>query len=181
MTPLSRSYAQALLDSAPAGFDAGRFLEGARAVERAIAGDPRLKAFFGTPGIAADVKAKTLEDLARRAGLDDFGRKFLGVVLAHRRILHLAEILAGVSQMHDAREGVVTARVTVPAPLTEAERQRLEAALARRVGRRVRIQLDVDPKTLAGFVARVESNVFDASVGQAIERFRNEARQKAGD
>ena len=180
MTPLARSYAQALFDSAPAGFDAGRFLEGARTVERAIAGDPRLKAFFGTPGIAADTKAKTLEDLARRAGLDAFGQKFLQLVLSRRRLLHLAEILAGVSQAHDAREGVVAARVTVPAPLTEAERQRLEAALARRVGRKVRMQVNVDGKTLAGFVARVESNVFDASVGQAIERFRSEARQKAG-
>ena len=91
MTPLARGYAQALLESAPAGFDIGQFLEGARAVLRAIESDPRLKAFFGAPGIAAGVKAKTLEELARLGGLDDFGRRFLGVVLGNRRILHLAE------------------------------------------------------------------------------------------
>jgi F-type H+-transporting ATPase subunit delta len=180
VTPLSRSYAQALLESVPAGWDVSSFLEGARAVERAIVGDPRLKAFLGTPGIAAETKARALDELARRAGLDDFGRRFLGVVLAKRRILNLAEILAGVSEASDAREGVVAARVTVPAPLTEGERQRLEAALERRVGKTVRMQVEVDPGTLAGFVARVGSNVFDASVGQQIERFRNEGREKAG-
>ena len=181
MTPLARNYALALLEGAPAGFDAEGFLEGARAVERAITRDSRLKAFFSTPGIAVDAKKKTLDELARRAGLNDFGRRFLSIVLANRRILHLPEILAGVSQTHDAREGVVAARVTVPAPLDDGERGRLEAALARRVGRRVRMQVDVDPKTLAGFVARVGSNVFDASAGQAIERFRNQARGKPGD
>ena len=175
MTPLSRSYAQALLESAPDGWDVGRFLEGARAVERAISGDARLKAFFSTPGIAAETKSRTLEEIARRAGLDDFGRKFLGVVLAKRRIANLAEILAGVSEAYDAREGIVAARVTVAAPLDETERGRLEAALARRVGRRVRMQVDVDPKTLGGFVARVGSDVLDASIGQAIERFRTGA------
>jgi F-type H+-transporting ATPase subunit delta len=180
VTPLSRNYALALLDGAPKDFDTARFLGGARDVERAIAGDPRLKAFFATPGVAADAKTRTLEALSRRAGLDDFGQRFLAVVLANRRILHLAEILSGVTEAHDAREGVVAARVTVSSALDDAERERLEKALARRVGRRVRIQLDVDPKTLAGFVARVGSNVFDASVDQAIERFRNEARDKPG-
>lgn len=180
MTPLSRNYALALLDAAPAGFDTARFLAGARAVEGAIAGDARLKAFFATPGIAADAKKRTLEELARRAGLDDFGHRFLAVVLANRRILHLKEILTGISEAQDARQGVVAARVTISAALNETERARLETALARRVGRKVRIQLDVDPNTLAGFVARVGSNVFDASVEQAIERFRNEAREKPG-
>ena len=33
---------------------------------------------------------------------------------------------------------------------------------------------------LAGFVARVGSEVFDASAAQAIERFRTEAKEKAG-
>jgi F-type H+-transporting ATPase subunit delta len=180
VTPLSRSYARALFESAPQGWNAGSFLEGARAVARAIAADPRLRAFFGTPGVAAEAKGGALDELARRAGLDDFGGRFLRVVLAKRRILHLAEILAGVSEAYDAREGVVAARVTVPAPLDETQRQRLEAALGRRVGKTVRMQVEVDPKTLAGFVARVGSNVFDATVGQAIERFRNEASAKAG-
>ncbi|MGH9399868.1 MAG: ATP synthase F1 subunit delta [Thermoanaerobaculia bacterium] len=181
MTPLARGYAQALLESAPAGFDIGRFLEGARAVARAVEIDPRLKAFFAAPGIAAGVKAKTLEELARLGGLDDFGRRFLGVVLSHRRILHLAEILSGVSEAHDAREGVVAARVTVAASIGEPERRRLEQALAKRVGRKVRMQLDVDPETLAGFVARVGSNMFDASAASEIERFRGRGREKAGD
>ncbi len=181
MTPLSRSYAQALLQSAPNGWSVGPFLEGAQIVLRAIEGDPRLKAFFSTPGVAAGAKARALDELARRAGLDDFGRRFLVLVLAKRRISHLREIVAGVSETFDAQEGVVAARVAVASPISEEERERLEAALSLRVGRNVRMQVDVDPKMLAGFVARVGSDMFDASAVQEIERFRNQTREKAGD
>jgi F-type H+-transporting ATPase subunit delta len=181
VTPLARSYAQALLQSAPDGWRVGPFLEGAQVVLRAIDSDRRLKAFFSTPGVAAGAKERALELLARRAGLDDFGIRFLVVVLGKRRISHLREIVAGVSETFDEQEGVVAARVAVASPIDDEERGRLEAALSRRVGRTVRMQVDVDPKVLAGFVARVGSNMFDASAVQEIERFRSRAREKAGD
>jgi F0F1-type ATP synthase delta subunit len=37
------------------------------------------------------------------------------------------------------------------------------------------MKVDVDPKILAGFVARVGSELFDASATGAIERFHGEA------
>jgi F-type H+-transporting ATPase subunit delta len=181
MTPLSRSYAQALLQSAPEGWSVEQFLEGTRTVLRAIEGDPRLKAFLSTPGVAAAAKVKVLDELGRRAGLDDLGRRFLVVVLGKRRIAHLREIVAGVSEAFDEQEGVVAARVAVASPISEEERERLEAALSLRVGRNVRMQVDVDSRMLAGFVARVGSDMFDASAVQEIEKFRNQAREKAGD
>jgi len=181
VTPLSRSYAQALLQSAPDGWNVGSFLEGAQVVLRAIEGDPRLKAFFSTPGVAAVAKEKALDELARRAGLDDFGRRFLAVVLGKRRLSHLREIVAGVTETFDAQAGVVAASVSVASPMDEEERARLETALSVRVGRKVRMRVDVDPSMLAGFVARVGSNMFDASAVQEIERFRSRAREKAGD
>lgn len=181
MTPLARSYAQALLQSAPDGWKVGPFLEGAQIVLRAIEGDPRLKAFFSTPGVPAGAKQRAVDELALRAGLDEVGRRFLAVVLGKRRISHLREIVAGVSETFDQQEGVVAARVAVAAPIDEAERGRLEAALSRRVGKTVRMQVDVDPTMIAGFVARVGSNMFDASAVQEIERFRSQASEKAGD
>jgi F0F1-type ATP synthase delta subunit len=62
----------------------------------------------------------------------------------------------------------------------DAEKQRVEASLSKRAGRRVRMRVDVDPKVLAGFVARVGSEVFDASVENAIERFRAGSKEKSG-
>jgi F-type H+-transporting ATPase subunit delta len=180
VTPLARSYSQAFLEAAPSGYAVGRFLEAARSVERAISENAPLRAFLSAPNVALPVKQRALEEVARRAGADDYGRRLLAVVLGNRRIARLPEILTGLAEAEDERQGVVAARVTVAAPIGDAEKARIEASLSKRAGRRVRMRVEVDPKVLAGFVARVGSEVLDASADNAIERFRAGSNEKSG-
>lgn len=175
MSRFAGPYARAFLDSAPAGFDVESFLERASALARATAADRRLRNFFAAPAVPIDTKRRALNDLAGSVGLDGFGRHFLDVVLENRRWLALDEILSAVREARDRQLGVVEASVTVAAPVGDEERRRIESALARQLGRRVRMKLQVDSTILAGFVARVGSEVFDASVVRAIERFHGEA------
>jgi F-type H+-transporting ATPase subunit delta len=167
----ARPYAQAFLETVPAGYDVEAFLAAAGTIQRAIAQDPRLKHFLTAPSIPVDAKRRVSDDLAARAGVDEVGRRLLGLVLEKRRIVALAEILSRIRAVHDRISGILEAEVTVAAPLNDAERARIEEALARQTNRRVRMKVEVDPKILAGFVAKVGSEVFDASVVRAIERF----------
>ena len=96
MSRYARPYAKAFLETMPSGYDVDAFLENASAIARAIAGDPRVKAFLAAPATPIDAKRGVLEDLACRAGVDDFGRRFLALVLEKRRILTLGEILSAV-------------------------------------------------------------------------------------
>ena len=181
MSAFARSYAQAFLASAPAGYDVERFLEPARGLARAIAEDPRLKAFLASPAVPLAAKKKTLAELAEKSGVDAFGRRLLDLVLERGRILALPEILATVRSQFDRDSGVVAAKVTVAAPIGDEERRRIAEALGRRLGgRRVRIELGVDEKILGGFVAKVGSEVFDASVRQAVESFQRQSKERAG-
>jgi F-type H+-transporting ATPase subunit delta len=171
----ARPYAQAFLETVPPGYDVEAFLAAAGTIQRAIAQDPRLKHFLTAPSVPVDAKRRVLNDLAARAGVDEVGRRLLGLVLEKRRIVALAEILSTIRAVHDRISGILEAQVTVAAPLKEAERARIEEALARQTNRRVRMKVEVDPKILAGFVAKVGSEVFDASAVRAIERFHGEA------
>lgn len=175
MSRFARPYARAFLDSTPAGFDVESFLVRAAALARATAADRRLRNFFAAPSVPIDTKRRALEDLARSVGIDDFGRRFLEMVLENRRWLALDEILSAVREARDRQLGVVEASVTVAAPVGDEERKRIENALAKQLGRRVRMNIRVDSAILAGFVARVGSEVFDASVVRAIERFHGDA------
>lgn len=179
MSRFARSYADAFLSSAPQGNDVQGFLEKASAIERAVSRDPRLKAFFRAPAVPAEPKRNALEDLSSRVGLDEFGRRFLRVVLDNRRIGDLPEILAALRSAHDAKQGVLAAQVTVAAPISEAEKAQIEAALSREVGKTVRAKVAVDSRILAGFVARVGSEIFDASTARAIERFAEKVKEGA--
>lgn len=179
MSRFGRPYADAFLASAPPGYDVAGFLEKASAVTRALSQDERLKAFFRAPAVPAEAKRKVLEELSTRAALDEFGRRFLRIVLDNRRTGELLEILSTLSKAYDRKRGIVAARVTVASPINEAEKGEIEAALSREIGKTVRVAVDVDPKILAGFVARVESEVFDASAARAIERFGENVKEGA--
>jgi F-type H+-transporting ATPase subunit delta len=175
MTRFARPYARAFLEAAPAGYDVDSFLGAIANVARAIARDRRLRNFFGSPSVPADAKRGALAALAARASVDEFGQRLLRLALENRRILFLDQIVSAIREESDRKLGIVEAMVTVAAPLNDGDGERIEQALARQLGRRVRMRVQVDSKILAGFVARVGSEVFDASAERAIERFQGEA------
>jgi F-type H+-transporting ATPase subunit delta len=171
----ARPYAEALLQTTPQGFDYAKFNEGLAALVRAISGNRDLSAVLSSPSVPGSTKDAVVADLATRAGLDETGRRFLALLRRNGRILQLSEIAGAVREALDGREGVVPATVTVAAALPQNDQDRLVEALSRAVGRKVRARFEVDPKILAGFIARLGSRVFDASTLGAIYKFKEEA------
>lgn len=180
MRPFALSYAQAFLEAAPSGYDVEQFLESAWDVHRAMAGDARLKAFFGSPAVPLPAKKSALASLSAAVGIDDYGARLLDLAVGKGRLPALGEILAAIREGADRAGGVVAARVSVAAAVGESERAEIAEALSRAVGKRVRLDVDVDEKILGGFVAKVGSEVFDASVRHAVERFREQSKEGAG-
>ena len=180
MSSFAHPYARAFVEAAPSGYDIPGFLAAADSLAHAIESNRDLRAFLASPAVPREAKKKAISALAAKAGLDTFGQRFFEVVLAHHRILESAVILKGIAEAHDARQGIVRGRVTVARPIGDAERASIEEAVAARVGGKVKLAVDVDSAILAGFVARVASNVFDASAAAAIRRFREQAHLRTG-
>ena len=86
------------------------------------------------------------------------------------RLIHLEPILESLDQILNRRLGVVTAEVTCAQPLDEDRRARLQAVLARALQQDVELTLRTDPKLLGGFVARIGSYRYDASVDGQLNR-----------
>jgi F-type H+-transporting ATPase subunit delta len=175
----ARSYARAFLEAAPEGYGVDGFLETAGEIARSASGNAQLKAFFASPAVPLPAKKQALASLGRAAGLDSYGARLLDLVLERGRLSALAEILGAVREESDRRAGVAAARVLVASAVGEAERARIAEALGRAVGKRVRLEVEVDPKILGGFVATVGSEVFDASIRHAVERFREKSAEGA--
>lgn len=179
MSAFARSYARAALESAPAPYDFERLLADLGSVARALESDRRLKEFFAAPAIPKPPKQRALEALAARAGVDDFGRKLLRVILDHGRLTKLAEILTALSDAYDRAQGAHEAHVTVASALDSEQQRRIAGALGRKLGGTVRLDVSVDEKILGGFVARVGSRVIDASIASAIGRFQQKGKESA--
>lgn len=180
MSAFVHSYARSFLETAPAGYDVAKFLESAGSLARAISGNPSLRAFVSAPAIPRAAKTETLAKLAEKAGIDPFGQRFFQVMLENRRLLQAEPILQAIREAEDARQGIVEGRVVVASPISEEERKTIEGALANRMGGKVRLEVEIEPAILAGFVAHVGSHVFDGSAATEIERFQEKSKGRTG-
>lgn len=81
------------------------------------------------------------------------------------------------SKLAAARRNRMVAEVVSAVPLTDRQRERLGAALARIYGRRVHLNLDVDPAVLGGVRVRIGDEVINGSIA---DRLDEAARRMAG-
>jgi F-type H+-transporting ATPase subunit delta len=180
MSAFTRPYARAFLEAAPPGYDVPRFLEAGETMARAIAANPKLRAFLLAPNVPREAKSKAVAALAAKANLDAYGTRFLQVMLRNHRLLEAAEVFKALRDLNDARQNILRVRVTAAAALTEAEKKAVDDAIAARTGMVVKSQIDLDPGLIGGFVARAGSQVFDGSVAAAIRRFQTQAKERTG-
>ena len=180
MSAFTRPYARAFVEAAPKGYDFAKFLEAGETMSRAFETNPELRAFLLAPNVPREAKSNAIAELAKRTGVDAYGTRFLQVMLRNHRLLEAGAVFRALRDLIDEIQGVLRVRVTVPAPLSETERQAIQDALAARTGKSVRMQVDLDPKLLGGFVARAGSRVFDGSVAAAIRRFEEQVSETLG-
>jgi F-type H+-transporting ATPase subunit delta len=166
----ARPYAKALLDSAGttesavvAREELARFVEAAHRV-------PEIKRMAANPAVPRQVKDEILRDLSARIGIGPLVRSLLELLVHNYRLSQVEEVLDAIDQVLDRRLGVVRADVTTAHPLTPEQERRLRATLESMLEQKVKLTLGIDRKLIAGFVARVGSHRYDASLNGQIDR-----------
>ncbi|MFF4831760.1 F0F1 ATP synthase subunit delta [Streptomyces sp. NPDC001315] len=77
--------------------------------------------------------------------------------------------LESLSKLAAERRDRAVAVVTSAVPLSDAQKQRLGAALAKLYGRKMHLNLDVDPEVLGGLRVQVGDEVINGSLADRIE------------
>ncbi|MEV4199005.1 F0F1 ATP synthase subunit delta [Micromonospora globbae] len=163
---------EALLASADVAGELGEVEDELFRFGQVVAGQPDLAAVLGDPIAPAAQRAglarQLLEGKARpvtvrlvEVALAGFGgRSFTGA------LTRLVELAA------DRRDRQV-AYVTVAAPLSDEEEQRLGARLSAIYGREVSVRQTVNPDVLGGVSVRVGSDLYDGTVLRRLNETRN--------
>ncbi|MFI1099252.1 F0F1 ATP synthase subunit delta [Streptomyces melanogenes] len=77
--------------------------------------------------------------------------------------------LESLSKLAAERRDRMVAVVTSAVPLTDVQKQRLGAALAKVYGRQMHLNLDVDPTVLGGISVRVGDEIIDGTIAQRLD------------
>jgi F-type H+-transporting ATPase subunit delta len=171
MTP-ERSYAEALAEVALA---TGRPEQIRRELDEFLAtltGSADLRNFLASPAVPAELKQTVLTKLVQRMGASEALRNFLFLIVDHRRLGLLGAIARAFDEDLNARLGILEAEISAARELPPEERGALEAALARRTGKRIEAKYRVDSRLIGGAVVKIGSTVYDGSVRTELERMR---------
>jgi F-type H+-transporting ATPase subunit delta len=144
-----------------------------RAFEALLRESAELDNALVTPAIPGSRKKAVVGRLADVLKLSRVTRNFLFVLIDHRRIASLGDIIRTFEEVVDARLGFAQAQISSAAALSEIEQRAVTARLERLTGKRIRPRFTLDPSLIGGAVARIGSTVYDGSVrGQlaALER-----------
>jgi len=97
---------------------------------------------------------------------------FLDLLIEKHREGHLSEIVDQFGLLHDEVEGIMTVDVKSAVELPASQRENLQKELERLTGKKVRLQVTIEPSIRGGLVVRVGDTVRDASVQRQLEILR---------
>jgi len=171
--PVARRYARAVFALAKQDNrveEIGRELD---TIARELDEQAELRAFLGRPWEAPRAKRAAVMNVATLLGVSPLTRDLAGMLAARGRIDGLRQIGQAFTELLDADQGRVRARVRTAVSLTPAERATLASALGRALGgKQVLLEDVVDPGLLGGFVAEIGSLVLDSSIDGQLARMR---------
>ena len=170
----SRPYAEALLGAAESLDAAAAVRDELEQFLAAMESVPRLGKMAVSPTVPVEVKEKVFDRVATEMELAPTTRRLLRALLVRYRLAHLGEIIEGISELLDERAGVAVARVEAAQALSAADQDRLRLVLEGKLDRKVRLDLSVSPDLMAGFVVRVGSTMYDASLRGQLDRLTAE-------
>jgi F-type H+-transporting ATPase subunit delta len=173
MAAVSSRYARAFADViADKRLDAeGTLGELAQMVEL-VSSSAELRTVLESPAIPAEQKRRLLDAVVQRGGFSTQVRNFLAVIVDHRRVALLGEIVQQLRTELNQRLGIADAEVTSARELGEDERRALESRLAASTGRKVRAHYKIDSAVLGGAVVRIGSTIYDGSVRGQLRKLK---------
>lgn len=170
----ARRYAEAFVETAAAkGDDA---LVTLRTELNTLAGSvdevPEFENLLMNPAVSAEERRRTLDQVMNTLAISDLTRRCLALLAEKDRIAELPEIAVVVDELADKRAGRVQARVVSAVEMTEGSIDQLRRALERRTGKKIEMNVEVDPSLIGGIRAEVGSFVLDGTIRTELERLR---------
>lgn len=125
-----------------------------------------------SPLIDPEQKAKALVAVAEKLGVSTLGRNLIGVAAQNRRAADLPGIASAYRALLARERGARQVEIVSAKPLTESEQSAIVDSLSKTLGVKVQPETRVDESLIGGFVVRVGSRQFDASIKSKLDGMR---------
>lgn len=175
---LARRYAKGLILAVADPAQLDRIGEELALIRQTFQDEPDLLQALTSPQYQPAAVAAALLERADAAALSPVLARFLAVLVQRRRLPLISRITELYQQLADEAQGRITAEVQTAGPLTPDQQQALTRNLTGVFGRRVRLNIVVEPELLGGMVTRAGSVVLDGSLRNQLQRLQSFIRER---
>jgi F-type H+-transporting ATPase subunit delta len=177
MSVAASRYARALIDVLyPAKAELG--LAQLRRFSSVLSEQADARIVLENPTVGTDQRKNLLNKIGDALSFDTSIRNFLGLLIERNRLDLLDEIISRYEGIFDEKSGVVRARVTSALELDSEQQRQVAAKLEQITGKKVKMEVAVDASLIGGLVAQVGSTIYDGSIRQQLQAFKNSLTQQ---
>ena len=169
---LAERYAAALFELADEHHELDAVAGDMRELRAMLQASGDLLRLVRSPVLSRAEQGKAMAALAADAKLSKLSADFIAIVARNRRLFAVPAMIEAYLNKLAERRGEITAEVTAAQPLSEAQQNTLGEQLRRAVGRRVTVDIRVDPSLLGGMIVKVGSRMIDGSVKSRLQRLQ---------
>ncbi len=169
-------YAKALLEASQEGKCGGAVLEDLLALCEILRQTPQLQKFFCVPVIDKQDKQRMADSLFQ-GKIHPYTLNFLKTLIEAERFSEFVNITEEFQELYNHANGIERVKVFTARPLSVQQEARLKEKAERMTGRRVQMEVNVDPGLIGGLVVDIGGKRFDnslksrlAQLGDAVSR-----------
>ena len=119
------------------------------------------------PKLPFELKVKLVQE--RLGKINPMALNLVYLLTAKGKLKSAGQVAEEYERLLNEQYGIKNAEVTTAIPLDDAEKERLGHHLEAIVGKKVSINIQVDPDILGGFIARIDDSLIDGSIRNKLE------------
>src|SRR3990170_5307807 len=165
---IARPYAKAAFASASERRAFDRWSQ-VLATASSVVQDERVAPVLLNPRVKPDQLSGLIAEISGDA-MDERTRNFFATLAGNRRLALLPEIASMFEALRAEAENTADVHVISAVQLNDGQKQRLTAALKKRLKREVRLHCEVDESLIGGAIVRAGDFVIDGSLKARLDR-----------
>ena len=136
-----------------------------------------MREVFLNPAVPEDKRQKVLEEIRKKAGMQQLTVNVLRTLIRRDRLKLLEQIIVSAEQQFLERQGIIVVQVTTARPLEADEETRLVKTLEEFTGKKVQIDNLIDSNLIGGAITKIGTTLYDGSVDTQLEQLKTKIVQ----
>lgn len=129
--------------------------------------DTEFMALVENPKLPFELKAKLVQEIL--GGISPLALNLIYLLITKGKLKNAGQLADDYERLLNNHYGIKSAEVTTAIALDNAERERLSHHLEAIIGKKVNVNIQVNPDILGGFIARIDDSLIDGSIRNKLE------------